>query len=301
MAIPTPQQPVRPFLKWPGGKTQLLPELIRRLPPALISGKIKTYCEPFIGSGALLWHLLANYQFNEIYIGDLQPDLVLTYQMVQQHPAALVAHLNELAAAYQAAACQQKFYYAKREQFNASDTQNPIYRAALVIFLNKTCFNGLFRFNKRGQFNTPYGKYKQPTLAIAENLYAASRALEKVYIRQGDFEWVLQQADNQTFVYFDPPYRPVSKTATFTAYAAGGFDDTQQIRLAKTADLLDKVGAYWMLSNSDPTYLNPTDRFFHDLYAKFDIQQVWAHRMINSVGEKRGKIPELLITNYQIF
>lgn len=300
----------KPFVKWAGGKKQLLSQFEALYPPVLKQGQIENYVEPFIGGGAVYFDVMRNYPIKKAHLFDVNEELILVYKVVQRHVGPLIEALSELSADYKAQGNEgrEAFYYQTRERLN---TQRPqidfghfsgiwISRAAMLIFLNHTCYNGLFRLNSKGEFNVPLGRYKNPRIFDAENLQNASKALQIADIRLGDFECCADVVDSNTFVYFDPPYRPLSKTANFTAYSKGCFGDEEQKRLAHFfAGLDQKHGAKLMLSNSDPTNEDPGDTFFEDLYRGFNIHGVLAHRMINSNRSKRGRVRELVITNYE--
>jgi DNA adenine methylase len=301
----------RPFLKWAGGKTQLLEQLRVLYPPELSAGELTTYVEPFTGGGAVFFDVVQRYPIARAYLYDANPELILIYQVVQQQVEALIQLLRRYADEYLALDQESRkaYYYRVREKLNRqleaidfdrfSDAW--IDRAAMHLFLNKTCYNGLFRLNRRGLFNTPHGRYKNPRILDADNLQAASHVLKVAEIRRGDFETCAEAVDARTFVYFDPPYRPISKTAHFTAYSKFGFDDEDQRRLARFfAHLHERSGARLMLSNSDPTNEDPNDLFFDELYRDFYHYQVAAQRNINSRAGGRGPIRELVITNYPI-
>ncbi|MBM3130966.1 MAG: DNA adenine methylase [Chloroflexi bacterium] len=298
----------RPCLKWAGGKTQLLDQIAARLPAELRAGKLARYVEPFVGSGAVFFFVAENFPTREYFLSDLNPELVLVYRVIRANVDALIAALTKIERKYFKLApdAQKKFFYDTRAKFNATrahldcDNFQPewIARAAQIIFLNRTCYNGLFRVNARGGFNVPFGSYKNPRICDAENLRAVARLLQRATIEQGDFAACARVVDRDTFVYFDPPYRPLSATASFTAYARAEFDDAAQRRLAEFYRALDARGAKLMLSNSDPKNVNPDDDFFEQLYAGFRITRVSAARMINSVASKRGAINELIVTNY---
>lgn len=298
----------RPFLKWAGGKGQLLSQLETYLPASLRLGEIKRYIEPFVGSGALFFWIAQNYPVEEFVLSDLNPDLILTYRVVQRDVEALINSLQVLANEFLALdeEGRQRYYYHVRDKFNKNRfgldyerySQNWVIRAAEIIFLNRTGYNGLYRLNSRGEFNVPMGRYKNPRILDAQNLRAASRLLQHACFRHGDFESIERWVDDKTLVYFDPPYRPISSTAHFRSYAMARFDDHQQLRLANFFRRLDSMGARLMLSNSDPQNIDPTDNFFQQAYAGFRIERVNARRNINSVSERRGSISELLVLNY---
>jgi DNA adenine methylase len=299
----------KPFLKWAGGKSQLLPQFEGHYPPELETGHITTYIEPFLGGGAVFLSIAQRYAFEQTYLTDINPELVLTYRVVQRDPLALIEQLQQHQRAYSASSEEARaaYFYTVRDHYNRQRGEirfnrysgQWINRAAAMIFLNKTCFNGLFRVNAKGAFNVPFGRYKNPTICDPDNLLAVSALLQRAELRVAPFTACEQWVTAETFVYFDPPYRPISATSSFTSYARARFDDEAQIALARFFAHLDHAyGAKLMLSNSDPTTINPEDRFFEQHYQNFKIHRVWANRMINSQADKRGKITELLITNY---
>ncbi len=291
---------LKPFLKWVGGKGQLINELEKFLP---VDGEkvLTKYAEPMVGGGALLFSLLSKYDFEELYISDINAELINSYIVVRDNIDLLVEKLTEMQAVFlpMNENGRKYFYYNARDKFNALQLsqETAVDKAALFIFLNKTCFNGLYRVNKKGQFNVPMGAYKNPTICDEINLRNISNALRNVEIVCGDYTLSQSFIDQNTFVYIDPPYRPISATSGFTSYNTDIFDDNEQIRLAQYIKLLDKIGAKVVLSNSDPKNVNPDDMFFDDLYKSFKIHRVEATRAINSKADKRGKISELLICN----
>lgn len=235
---------------------------------------------------------------------DINPELVILYNVIKNNVFELIDELDTLQNAYYSAIDRKEFYYQIRDEYNSFDkkidTNNYslsfIRRAALTVFLNRTCFNGLFRVNSKGLFNVPMGSYKNPRILDAENLIAVSKALSKATILQADFSKALEFADSNTFIYYDPPYRPL-KDSSFTTYAVEAFDDNEQIRLKEIFDQAHEKGALQMLSNSDPTNVGP-DPFFDDLYQDYNIYRISAKRLINSNSDGRGEIREILITNY---
>lgn len=301
LALPFVLPSARPFLKWAGGKTQLLPQLDQRLPTLVKRGQIAAYVEPFLGGGALFFYVAQRYAFREFHIQDVNPQLIHAYQCVRDDVEAVIEALADMDGDYKSLTLpeQEGYFYEVRQAYNATGHAQPsVAQTARLIFLNHTCFNGLFRLNAQGYFNVPFGAYANPTLCDAENLRAASVVLQRVNLRVGDFETCLPAVSPHAFVYFDPPYRPISKTASFNTYASAKFGDAEQRRLAEFCRTLDRAGAHWMLSNSDPRNTNPNDDFFDQLYAGFQIHRVAATRAINAHGTKRGAINELLITNY---
>ena len=290
----------KPFLKWAGGKTQLISEIEKNLP----NSAIDTYVEPFVGSGAVLFWVLNEFsQLEKAVINDINEDLINTYKTIQSTPKELISILEILQEEYHSldnlAEEKKEYYYQKRELFNKRE-QNQITHSALFIFLNRTCFNGLFRVNRKNEFNVPMGSYKKPTICDKSNLMAVSEALQKVELLCGDFEQTVNYVSSNTLFYFDPPYKPLSETSSFNSYAKDEFNDDEQIRLKKFCDRLDTLGHNWILSNSDVKGKNVEDNFFDDLYSNFIIKRVGAKRSINANPQKRGFLTELLITNQAV-
>ena len=299
---------IRPFLKWAGGKTQLLNEFHQRLPEEVRTGKITRYAEPFIGGGAFFLSLNRNHSFEHCMICDVNEELILTYNVIKKAVKQLIENLGMLESEYRSKDERGKklLYYEVRDEFNRKLPQINFQRfspewtelAARIIFLNRTCFNGLFRVNQKGEFNVPFGKYKNPEICNSENLIKVSALLKTTRIVSGDFTRCRRFVDNTTFVYFDPPYRPLNQTSSFTSYTKSGFSEKDQVRLVEFFRELDKKGAKVMLSNSDPRNQDPNDTFFDDHFSDYTIERVPANRVINSNGARRGKINELIITNY---
>lgn len=299
----------KPFLKWAGGKTQLLAELSSRLPDDIKKKRlIESYIEPFLGGGAFFFYLRKHYEIRDAYLLDLNRELILTYKVVQEDPDSLISYLNELEEKYRSSDKEgrRKLFYQIRTLYNKQIKEinhndyslKWVERAGQLIFLNKTCYNGLFRQNKKGEFNVPHGRYKNPTICDVQNLREVSLALQGVKLIQADFLQAKSFVQRKSFVYFDPPYRPLSATSNFTSYAKEDFDDADQLRLANLFIDLDKAGASLMLSNSDPKNSDETDNFFDELYGGFSIERVLANRNINRDGKGRGKVTELIIRNY---
>ena len=301
---------VKPFLKWAGGKTQLLQRFRELYPPELKNGQIKNYYEPFMGSAAVYFDIVQQYKIDHAYLCDVNEDLVLAYRVIQQDSAKLIDVLFRLQKKYLAIDKQKRgeYFYTQRTLFNEqrfSINYNRygdswIGRTAQLIFLNRTCFNGLYRVNSKGEFNTPAGRYANPTICDEANLDAVSKLLDKAHIKKAGFNESLKNIKPASFIYFDPPYRPISKTALFTAYSKLVFSDEEQVRLATLFKELSNKGAQLMLSNSDPRNINPGDDFFDSLYKGFTILRVPAKRLINSVASARGNINEIIITNYPV-
>lgn len=298
----------KPFLKWAGGKGQLLEKFWSLYPTELLDNKVKRYVEPFIGAGAVLFELIGKFDFEEIIINDINEELILTYKIVKNNVSELIEMLLIMENEYilKDVEMREKHYYDVRKIFNQEKTtinykeysNDWINHAANFIFLNKTCFNGLYRQNKKGEFNVPTGRYANPTICQQENLKNTSHALRNVELLSVDFSELIQYIDQKTFVYIDPPYRPLNITSGFTSYSKGDFNDDDQKRLAEWSKLLTQRSSLVMLSNSNPKNTNPEDEFFEKLYEGFDIKEVNAVRAINSIGNKRGAISELVIRNY---
>ncbi|MDE6442176.1 MAG: DNA adenine methylase [Clostridia bacterium] len=291
---------LKPFVKWVGGKSQLVDELEKFLPTD--GERILTkYVEPMVGGGALLFSILSKYDFEQIYISDINAELVNAYNAIKYNIDALITKLTEMQLLFlpMDENGRKYFYYSARDKFNSLvlNDSNSVEKAALFIFLNKTCFNGLYRVNKKGQFNVPMGAYKNPCICDEENLRNVSTALQNVEIVCGDYSLSKSIIDRESFVYIDPPYRPISKTSGFTSYNTDVFDDKEQIRLAQFINEINEAGAKIVLSNSDPQNINEEDTFFEDLDKSDTIKKVEASRMINSKSDGRGKIKELLICN----
>ena len=299
---------IKPFLKWAGGKTQLLSQLTPLLPIELKLGVTKRYVEPFLGGGAMFLHVASLYEIQEYILSDINPEVMLCYQVVQKDVQHLISCLDEMQSEYDELhlSQQEQYFYRVREEFNSSlhsidfqtITDKNVRRVAQTIFLNHTCFNGLFRVNLKGGFNVPFGKYKNPTFYDRSNLLEIAEILKDARLLCGDFSICNEFADDKTFYYFDPPYRPISATASFTSYSTSSFNDNTQKRLAENFRFLDQQKTRLMLSNSNPKNKNPNDDFFENLYKGYTITNVMAARAINSQGSKRGQISELLITNY---
>ena len=296
---------VRPFLKWAGGKSQLL-AVIRASYPLGLGTTITRYAEPFVGGGAVLLDVLSRAHLQAVYISDTNRELINAYTVVRDSVHALIAMLSQLESEFLARDVDERrhYYYDRRREFNATaigrSQRSDVRKAALLVFLNRTCFNGLYRVNRNNEFNVPMGQYKNPRICDAVNLTAAASLLGGVTIVCGDYHECERFVNENTFVYIDPPYRPLTKTASFTAYTQDSFDDNAQIELAGFVDLLaDRKHARVLVSNSDPRNSDPTDDFFDKLYARYTIRRVHAARMINSKVSGRGSVAELLISTYQ--
>jgi len=299
----------KPFLKWAGGKSQILNELEKRLPADIIGKKtIPRYIEPFVGGGAMFFFLKRNYHVKESYLFDKNDELIMAYEVIKNDHERLINLLSEIEEIHleKSEYERKENYYRIREiynqQMNEFDNQHYneewIRRVSYLIFLNKTCFNGLFRQNRRGEFNVPFGRYKNPKICDKQNLIEVHKALKNTRILCGDFTDSKDYIEDGSFIYLDPPYRPISNTSHFTSYFKEGFTDYDQKKLADFFKEMDERNAYLMLSNSDPKNEDPRDEFFDILYKDYYIERIPAKRNINRDASKRGKINELVIRNY---
>ncbi|MBJ03829.1 MAG: hypothetical protein CMB65_03945 [Euryarchaeota archaeon] len=358
----------KPFLKWAGGKRQLLPEIQARLPADI--DQCTTYVEPFVGAGAVLFHLLENYQFENVHIADINPEIILCYRVLQSSSQEVFRELQVLIDAYpvkekndtqdpqwfrnmsiefienggkvskiidslkiskstyyswkgrnDGPPCKKKknkainfflkerrrpIFNSLREKWNQSISNlvrlskaEKISRVAQTIFLNKTCYNGLYRVNDDGEFNVPIGSYINPSFPTEEQLIDVQASLQDVKIHHCSFEKCMDWVDGKSFIYFDPPYRPLSETSNFTSYTEGDFDDDDQRKLSNLFRELDSLSVLLLLSNSDPKETDPSDDFFDDLYSDYTIDRVRSARNISSKGKKRQKISEIMVRNYE--
>lgn len=291
----------KPFLKWAGGKRQLLSEIQKYYP--FEDEKYRKYAEPFVGGGAVLFDILNKWNLEEVYISDINKDLINTYTVVRDSVDDLIKQLRIMQDGFISLPQldRELFYMSVRGLFNnlgiGINKNVDIEKAAMMIFLNKTCFNGLFRVNKFGMFNVPMGSYRTPNICDEENLRAASTRLQNVTIVCGDYHKSAEFIDEHTFVYFDPPYRPITATANFTAYTNSLFGDTEQIRLAQFVSEMRMRGARIVVSNSDPHNYDSADDFFDDIYSSYDIRRVSANRAISCDGKSRHRINELIISS----
>ncbi|AQS58223.1 DNA adenine methylase [Desulforamulus ferrireducens] len=272
---------VAPVVKWVGGKRQLLQDILKHIPD-----KFPTYYEPFLGGGAVLFHL----QPNRAVVNDINEELINVYTVIRDNLEELIEDLKEHKN-------EAEYFYEIRELDRDKKKYNQlsnVKRASRIIYLNKTCYNGLFRVNQQGEFNAPFGRYKNPNIVNETTLRAVSNYFNKAKItfKCGDFEEAVSGIRKGSFVYFDPPYDPVSDSANFTGYDKGGFDREEQIRLKKLCDKLDAKGVKFLLSNS-------ATEFILELYKDYNITIVQANRAINSRGDKRGKVDEVLVKNYE--
>ncbi len=299
----------KPFLKWVGGKRQLLNDFQKLYPTELKKKIIKNYYEPFVGGGAVFFDVVQKFEIKNAFLYDINEELILTYLVIQKDVSKLLDFMHQFDKQYKklSDAKQKEYYYDLRESFNKQRfkidydnySENWIRRAAQTIFLNRTCFNGLFRFNSKGGFNTPMGKYVNPKIVDEQNLLSVSKLLEIATIKKADFREVKHDLDGtSSFLYFDPPYKPISKTSSFTSYSKLNFEDDDQLQLASLYHELNEKGYKLMLSNSDPKNIDPSDNFFDDIYKDYRITRVDAKRSINSDPKKRKPIKEIVVTNY---
>ncbi len=290
----------KPFIKWVGGKSQLITQIEALLPSDFSTWKNVTYIEPFIGGGAMLFHMLQTYpNIKHAVINDINEDLTTCYKTVRDNPNDLIASLQQIQAEYKSLSdedARREYFMSKRDRFNTKSL-DPIENTSLFFFLNRTCFNGLYRVNRQGLFNVPFGKYDNPQICDKATILDDSRLLQNVEILTGDFRETLKYAVSPTLFYFDPPYRPLSNTSSFNDYSKEAFNDTAQIRLKEFCDEVNLSGHKFMLSNSDPKGKDG-DTFFDDLYADYFIDRVWASRNVNANASKRGKLTEILVHNY---
>ncbi len=289
----------KPFVKWVGGKTQLLDEVEKSLPKDLHRYEELTYIEPFVGGGAVLFWILQKYpNIKRAIINDINPDLICTYKVIKCDAQKLIDKLDSIQTEYISLSPdgRKEYFLQKRKEYNTkghSDLEN----AALFIFLNRTCFNGLYRVNSKGAFNVPHGKYANPKICDKENLLAVSELLQKVEILCGDFAKTEDYATSNSLFYLDPPYKPLSETSSFTSYSKEGFNDAEQIRLRDFCTRISQKQARFVASNSDPIEEISGESFFEQLYYQFKIKRVYATRMINSNPNNRGFVSEIMISN----
>lgn len=294
---------VKPFVKWAGGKNALISQLTNYYPVELKNGNIERYVEPFVGGGAVLLDILQNYKIKEAYAFDINKDLINCYNVIKTDVNKLIAELEMMEKVFISFNTdkREEYFYEVRNEYNSYELGETlsVKRAAEFIFLNRTCFNGLYRVNKNGKFNVPCGKYKNPMICDSDNLKNVSKLIKNVTFEYGDYKKCEKYINCNSFVYFDPPYRPLSITSGFTSYTKEDFNDNNQRELAEFYKKLNFKDAKLMLSNSNPKNTNKEDTFFDEIYGEFNINEVYAKRMINSNTSGRGEISELLITNYE--
>lgn len=294
---------IRPFVKWAGGKGSLIPQLNKFYPYELQNGVIERYIEPFVGGGAILIDILQKYNIQEAYAFDINIDLINSYNVIKNNVENLITNLKQIETEYLQLEQEERkeYFYNKRNEYNnytLEENEQNIQRAAQFIYLNRTCFNGLYRVNKAGKFNVPMGSHKNPTICDEENLRNLSNLIQNVQFQYGDYKKSMEYVTENTFVYFDPPYRPLNITSGFTSYTKEDFDDDNQRELAEFYRELNTQNVKLMLSNSNPKNTNKEDTFFDNIYQGFNIDEIYASRMINANSKGRGKISEILVTNY---
>ena len=294
---------VKPFVKWAGGKSSLITQITKYFPLELKNNQIEKYVEPFVGGGAVLIDILQKYDIKQAYAFDINKDLINCYNVIKYKVEDLIQKLEKKEKEFLALCIdeRQKYFYDIRTKYNSYflNAELDAERASEFIFLNRTCFNGLYRVNKSGKFNVPFGKYKNSTICDSRNLRNLSILFKNTIFKYGDYKESESLIDENTFVYFDPPYRPLSVTSGFTSYTKEDFNDENQKELAKYYNKLNVTNAKLMLSNSNPKNTDENDDFFENIYNGFNINEVSAKRMINSNAKGRGEISELLITNYK--
>ncbi|HAN31673.1 MAG TPA: DNA methyltransferase [Myxococcales bacterium] len=278
-----------PFVKWVGGKGRLLSDLQQYIP-----AEIGRYAEPFVGGGAVFYHLAAQHQLSEAILADVNPDVVNAYRVVKSQVEPLIVALMRHEKCYLSldAEGRKAYFYEVRSRHPMDVEMNAVERAARMLFLNRTCFNGLWRENRSGRFNTPHGRYAKPRIARAPQLRLCSQVLDKATVLERDFRLLPKLCrDHQIdFVYLDPPYHPISQTSAFNAYSNGGFSSRDQAELAEVCAELDRMDVRWVLSNSDCELIR-------SLYTPFNIGQIWAPRAVNSDASKRGRVSEVVVVN----
>lgn len=294
---------VRPFVKWAGGKGSLIPQLNNFYPYELRNGIIERYIEPFVGGGAVLIDILQKYDIEQAYAFDINIDLINCYNVIKNNVEELITNLRQIEIEYLQLEQEERknYFYNKRDEYNnyrLEENEQNVLRAAQFIYLNRTCFNGLYRVNKAGKFNVPMGSHKNPTICDEENLRNLSKLIQNVQFQYGDYRKSMEYVTENTFVYFDPPYRPLNVTSGFTSYTKEDFNDDNQRELATFYRELNDRNAKLMLSNSNPKNTNQEDTFFDNIYQGFNIDEIYASRMINANSNGRGKISEILVTNY---
>jgi DNA adenine methylase len=289
----------KPFVKWAGGKTSVLSQIISYYPKELLDGKVQTYIEPFLGGGAVLINILENYNVEHCIAIDSNSNLINCYNCIKFNLDELLVELELIKQTFLAFSNNDRpaFYYKTRDTYNTFNNDD-IKQAAYFIFLNKVCFNGLYRVNSKGLFNVPFGMYKNPSIYDKENLIELNRLFQKVDFICCNYNECENYIKGNTFVYMDSPYRPLPDKNNFVSYAKESFTEEMQINLSLFCQKIDSKGALFLLSNSDPKNTSMEDTFFEKHYSNFSINRIYARRMINSDGKGRGKVSELLIKNY---
>lgn len=289
---------MKPFLKWFGGKRQLLPEIEKYY---CFDNNIKRYIEPFVGAGSVLFDVLDKFKLDEAIISDMNPELINCYEVIRDNPEKMMEEIIKIDNIFKNLPSLEKrkeFYYAERKRFNENKTDRTL-KAAQMIFINKRCFNGLWRVNSKGDMNVPFGGERKEEIFEKDNILKISEKLRKVKIYNQDYKKTLKYVDEKTFVYLDLPYLPIGNGQAF-AYSKEGFKQDSHIELAKQLEILDEKGAKFLLSNSDlKNFGNDEEHFFDELYKNFNIKRVMARRSGSAKAEGRGKVKELLVSNIQ--
>ena len=291
-----------PILKWAGGKSQLIEKIIQEI-PSEFGRTIDKYVEPFVGGGAVLFYVLSHFKVKEVHISDINSELINMYIAIRENTADVIEILKSYEDTYLPLPDfeRREFYYEKRDEFNSlivdTDESNSVRRAALFIFLNRTCFNGIYRVNRKGFFNVPMGVYKKPTICNSSNIWAVANSLQNVDIRCCSYEMTEEFIDDRTFLYLDPPYRPLKGKGNFNSYTEEEFNDDNQKELADYIRRVSEKGAHFVLSNSDPKNVDSEDEFFDDLYKGYTLKRIEAKRIINRKSADRGPIREILVSN----
>ena len=281
--IPSNTKQLKPILKWAGGKRQILPYLLQYIPK-----NFNNYYEPFAGGLALLIELYNRGRIKKAIISDINKDLINLYEIIKEKPYELISAIKEIPFKN-----NKDDYYQARKLFNSLEPHKNVSRAALLLYLNRHGYNGLYRVNSKGEFNVPFGRYNNPSLPDEEDIIKFHEMLKSCEILNLDFEDAVRSAQRSDFVYFDPPYMPLNETSYFTDYTSGGFSEQEQKRLASVFKKLSNKGVYVMQSNSN-------NEFIRQLYAEYNIVEIEARRNINSNVSKRGPVKELLVLNYQV-
>ena len=283
---------IKPFLKWVGGKTKLLSDIEKNLPKELKKRKFK-YAEPFLGGGAVFFHLVQKFNIEKAYLNDINNKLINTYKDVRDKTPELIQKLKKLETDYYGSSDKKMFFLDQREKFNSSEKS--VQKSAIFIFLNKTGFNGMYRENSQGKYNIPFGQMKNPLICNKELLEKTGKLLKdkEIIFSSKSFEKVVVD-DKGVFYYLDPPYRPISKTSSFTDYTKSSFNDKTQFALKKYCDKIDKKGSLFMQSNS-----YSEDGFFQKLYRNRKTNNLNVMRTISADGNKRNKVKEIIIKNYE--
>lgn len=292
----------KPFVKWAGGKTSIVDILESQLPKEFDSQQDVTYIEPFVGGGGMLFHMLVHHKnIRQVIINDINADLMHCYKLTKTNPELLIAKLKQIEIDFYHFDDQEsrKLYYYNMRQLYNSGTMTKDERAACFIFLNRTCFNGLYRENMDGKFNVPFGKNKNPRICDPETILADQKVLSRVDIYVGNYSKVIDHLGNgYNFLFMDPPYRPLTDTSSFMLYSKAGFGDNEQRNLKEFCDKLSQKGCKLMLCNSF-SFDNNGDSFFEKLYKEYWVKKIAAPRYINAYAEKREKETELLFRNYE--